>query len=314
MLAPGLFLYVLVRKKLLLFLKERNTYLGLGIFLVFGLGYYFLREAINPGYLVAVWENELGGRFGKPNEGHVGPFIFYVREILEWQFEYYKFLFPAALACGLLIVEPALKRLTAFSFCISVFFLLVISTAQTKLSHYDAPLFPFLAIIIASLIFQLYLSLRERTQNLKPWTSTAITGFVCLCLLANPYYETVKKVYAAKGESWDEGFSQNCKFFQFAVRDQVKLEQYKVVVDLSSPESFGAYNILNCYKRMMNEHGLPVEYKQPDQLAPGEKALVFNQWTEHLMEEKYDMDTLYHYDSFNSDYVLIKGLKTPAAL
>lgn len=311
MLAPGLFLYVLARKKLLLFLKERNTYFGLGIFLVFGLGYYFLREAINPGYLVAVWENELGGRFAGP-QGHPGAATFYLYEILGWQFDYYKFLFPAALACGLLIAEPKLRRLTAFSFCTSVFFLLVISTAQTKLSHYDAPLFPFLAIIMAGLIFQLYLLLRDSTKNLRPWRSAAIAGFVCLCLLANPYYETIKKVYAAKGDSWDEGFSKHCGVFRLAIRNHITVNHFIIPFDWIVQENSGEYNILNCYRRVLSEHEITMNLASLSALSPTDTVMSFGDWNKHLINEKYYTRDLNYYKEFDGYYLVVDSVKTAA--
>ncbi|HWB64246.1 MAG TPA: glycosyltransferase family 39 protein, partial [Chitinophagales bacterium] len=55
MLMPGLFIYTLAHKRVLPFLKNKAFYAGLIFFLVFGAGYYFLRETMNHGYLQAVW-------------------------------------------------------------------------------------------------------------------------------------------------------------------------------------------------------------------------------------------------------------------
>lgn len=312
MLAPGLFLYVLLRKKLWAFLKNRNTYYGLAVFLVFGIGYYFLRETMNPGYLLAVWQNELGGRFGAANEGHSGPFWFYMNEIVEWQLEYYKFLLPAGLLLGLFYAGERIKKLVGFSACVALFFLLVISGAQTKLPHYDAPMFPFLAVIIAALLYQIYILLKERVALISAKPAAFIAAFLLLSLMANPYYSVVKKVYDAKGDSWEEGFSRNCELFRVLMRGEVKLRQYNLAFDMGPLEAFGYANVLTCYSRMMKEHGKPMRIKAPNAFTAGEETLVLDSWMKHLMEQQYALRVLSEYPSNGVYYVAIDSVKTNA--
>ena len=67
---PILFLYTLFRKKLFTTLKNPFFYFGLLFFILFVGGFYFLREMSSPGFLKAVYENELGGRFLNTVEMH----------------------------------------------------------------------------------------------------------------------------------------------------------------------------------------------------------------------------------------------------
>ncbi|HKP32259.1 MAG TPA: glycosyltransferase family 39 protein, partial [Chitinophagaceae bacterium] len=60
---PGLGLYLVIQKKLMLFLRNKWFYIDALLVIIFAGGYYFLRELYNPGYLQAIWENELGGRY-----------------------------------------------------------------------------------------------------------------------------------------------------------------------------------------------------------------------------------------------------------
>ncbi|MFA7082262.1 MAG: glycosyltransferase family 39 protein, partial [Bacteroidales bacterium] len=67
---PFIFLYIILRKQLLDILKNKFTYIGIGVFILLIGGYYFGREIFDSGYLKAVYENELGGRYLTALEGH----------------------------------------------------------------------------------------------------------------------------------------------------------------------------------------------------------------------------------------------------
>ena len=83
MFLPGLFLYTLWKRKVMELTKNKHFYFGIIFFCFFVFGYYLLRELVNPGYLQAVYENELGGRFNTPIEGHSQKFSFYFYNIIE---------------------------------------------------------------------------------------------------------------------------------------------------------------------------------------------------------------------------------------
>jgi 4-amino-4-deoxy-L-arabinose transferase-like glycosyltransferase len=83
MIMPALFIYALIRGKILWFVRSKETYISAFFIVLIGLGYYYLREHFNPGYIQAVAENELGGRYVQANEGHTeGPW-FYIDFLLE---------------------------------------------------------------------------------------------------------------------------------------------------------------------------------------------------------------------------------------
>ncbi len=45
------------------FFKSKHTWIAIMIAIIPIISFYLLREAYNPGYLTAVQENELGGRY-----------------------------------------------------------------------------------------------------------------------------------------------------------------------------------------------------------------------------------------------------------
>lgn len=149
---PGLFLFALFKKSVMPTLFNKHFYIGACGFLLLAGGYYLWREQLNPGYLKAVWENELGGRFNAALEGHSRPFYYYFNNMYKWRNEYWFYFILPAFAVGFVMKEKEVRTLSLFNLLMVVPFFLLISKAQTKLQWYDVPLYPFLAVQIAVLL------------------------------------------------------------------------------------------------------------------------------------------------------------------
>ena len=308
---PGLFIYVLARKKILPFLKDKAFYTGLSVFIIFGIGYYFLRENINPGYLKAVWENDLGGRYVSVNEGHRGPFSFYWNELMNWQFVNYYLLFPFAVIVGLGFSENRIQRLVGFALISALSFLLIISMSSTKLPHYDAPLFPYLAIIIAALFYGLYKVLITLVQKrVSLFTTTAFPFMLTLCLLIKPYSDIIASVYFPKGDIWEEDFSKSCEFFQALSANKETMLTNKLIDNY--PElKYGASAVIYCYREELAEHGKLIQIIKDSLIQANDTLLMIKNWELHQkLEKKFTIVSLKNLDKYNMDCIWIKA-KTP---
>jgi 4-amino-4-deoxy-L-arabinose transferase-like glycosyltransferase len=153
--APPLLLFLIIRKQFIATLCNKYFYLGAIGFLAIVLGYYFLREHYNPGYLKAVYENELGGRLFTALEHHGGPPDYYWLGLKFERFGSWFWLIPTGLL--LLFFQPAqhIKRVLWFAFICATLFIAILSSAQTKLYWYDLPVYPLLAIIIGITVLRL---------------------------------------------------------------------------------------------------------------------------------------------------------------
>ena len=78
---PGIALWILAYQPHRWVMREPAVYLAIALPIVSLFTYYLLRNQLDPGYLQLVWENELGGRYTKPLEGHRGDALFYVRQL-----------------------------------------------------------------------------------------------------------------------------------------------------------------------------------------------------------------------------------------
>lgn len=139
----GLLILFLGQNRLLvfknIFKKVWIPILGIG-------GYYLTREWATPGYLQAVWENEIAGRYFRPNEGHVTEWYYYFEELYTHYFQGFVWLLiPAVL--GLFYIRKKGKG-TWYFLLAGILFALIISLSATRISWYMAPLVLLLSVFI----------------------------------------------------------------------------------------------------------------------------------------------------------------------
>ena len=143
---PGIGLWLLgpSRRSLL----ARPALYGVGV-LALGLVfvYYPVREWVDPGYLDLVWNNELGGRFGRSSEGHTGPWYFYLDALFYDEGALYLNLLLIPALLPLLYRPSAATRLIGLT---AIAYLIVISVSATKIFWYKSPLLPLLGMLLGA--------------------------------------------------------------------------------------------------------------------------------------------------------------------
>lgn len=189
---PAMVLYALINRSHHWIWREWRLYVSVGLAGIGVLGYYFLRELYDPGFLQAVWENELGGRYLASQEGHQwGPF-FYLRML--WKYELFSpwlAWLPFALLAG--YHHPKFRALQGYLLGLSLWLLLVLAGSATKLTWYMLPIFPLLALMIGLGFWRGYVVLTERFQQ-PDWLPIAMALALFLAIFGAPYYRIVQKV------------------------------------------------------------------------------------------------------------------------
>ena len=172
-LAPGagVAVYVLLRNRWRrLFQTPWYLLAGLACVAVVA-AYYAAREATAPGYLTAVMNNELSGRYVRGMSGHIQPFHYYLTMLCK------DFAFGPAFALPILAAALPWRRTKSASFLIYadvviVVALLVLSFARTKIFWYLMPLYPILSVAFA-LAVQRLIQLAGRGPR---WLSRPVVG------------------------------------------------------------------------------------------------------------------------------------------
>lgn len=171
---PAVYIYTVYKKQLIDRLKSGHTYLGILLFLIIIGGYYISRELTALGYLEAVAENELGGRFLETVENHKHGVFYYIENIFT------RFMIPwsylGVIGLFLPLFWEKLKGNKDWLVWLTthiVTYLIIISVAQTKLEWYDHPIYPFLALSASYCIILII-------NKLKKYVKVVSISLVCL--------------------------------------------------------------------------------------------------------------------------------------
>lgn len=149
---PGLAVFALLQKHFKILLYNKWLYTGF-LFLLMVVGsYYALREWHAPGFLQAVYNNELGGRYLKELEQNGQPLLYYFRNF-TWRYPYWIYLLVPSVIAGYFSHSGKVKNFSLFTFILSITYLLIISSSKTKLQWYDLPLYPLFALQIGLLLY-----------------------------------------------------------------------------------------------------------------------------------------------------------------
>lgn len=149
MMLPAIALYALIFTPFVKTLKNPFLYLGLGLMLGLIALFYGVIEKNHPGFLQLVWDNEVGGRYAETIDNHAEPWYYYL-----WYF-YFKGFTPywiftlIGIYFGLKSDNIKLRKATILIGISAFFYLIVISSAGTKLPWYAAPLYPLFTILTA---------------------------------------------------------------------------------------------------------------------------------------------------------------------
>lgn len=141
--APGLALCLIVkRKRALELIRDPRSWLCGGFAVAASLAYYGARELYDRGYIAAVLENEVGGRFLRGQGNH--DLLFH----LEYSVGLEPALLLSPLSLGLFLrrARDEVQDLALIALAAGASLLLVISLSQTKLTWYALPLIPILSL------------------------------------------------------------------------------------------------------------------------------------------------------------------------
>ena len=285
---PAMAMYSMTQRQFIPLFTNKHFYLGLLSFLSLVLSYYLIRELQNPGYIAAVQENELGGRFLEAVEDHSDGLWFYLRIMVDHQLSGWYLLVPCGLLTGFLIKDKKINRLTLFLMVMIVTFFVIISIAQTKLEWYDMPLFPFLALLIAIFVhyvFQLLENLSWANQTL----TVNILPFLFLFLIGiTPYGAILNKTYKPQedeGNQFEKYQYEMTYYLKAAVRGKYDLNHHVLLYDGYSPQN-------HFYAKLLNEKGVLLAQKDWEALQSQEVVLANQLHVKQYLEGHYDHEIL----------------------
>jgi 4-amino-4-deoxy-L-arabinose transferase-like glycosyltransferase len=281
---PMLPVYALYKKKAGKMMRTPAIYLGIGIFLLFTLGYYFLREQYNPGYIKAVMANEVGGRYATVIEAHEGNKLYYINYLINNGFKpWYAFLALGAI-CGLLSVDQRIKNITLYALIMCSFFGMVISFGSTKLVWYALPLYPLMAIPTALFLYTIAQFLDNSTfwkpyitQNVLPYFFMVIVCFVPLKNIC----DQAMTAHGAKTPANDMA-----TVLKKLLKDGYP---YKTKMNVILDEYQGG---IEWYLKVFNLRHIPIAQANKDSIGSEELVITYDPHVKKFIEQTYNVDTI----------------------
>ena len=285
---PALLIYTLIKRKFRSLIKSKMFWVDLIISITIIASYYLLREKYNPGYLQAVWDNELWGRYIQTNEGHKQDFWYYYHNLIAFQFSFWYWLIPCGITIGCTIKNKQIRNTTFFSTITGLIYLLTISLAQTKLEWYDAPLYPFLAIIGAVPIFWLFSIVKNSHYLTEQFKINTVPYAFLFFIFLTPYKIIIDKVYCPKEYDWDKEFYSLSAYLQDAVNEKHNVNN-----------RFLCYSECNShlllYVNILNDNGKQVGFKDWRSLKPGNMIITSEPEVRNYIDKHYSYDIIESY-------------------
>ena len=272
LIVPGLVFYAAFKKHFIPVLQDRYFWLGLLLLLLIVLVVYGGREYFNPGYLKAVYQNEIGGRYFEANEGHIGGPFFYLKVLSQ---EHWICFLPVLLITFLFKRGNEYSRISQFSLIVAVLFLLFVSIARTKLYWYVAPVYPFIALMLAIGFINCYDLLKQRIPISRTVRMT-LSLIVVIALFVKPVYTTFNKIWSPEVyeyEQWQYEMSYHLRDTPNANEQlshvQFMRKQYQPHIDF--------------YVLVLQQRGVDISFGHSDRLNTGDMVIYWEDPIEELL-------------------------------
>ncbi len=275
---PAIGIFVLFQKKLLNLIRNRWLYIDLTLFLLVVAAFYLGREWYNPGYLQAVWDYEWGGRYVVAQENNGGEYWYYLKNFLWPHFTYWIWLVPVGFFIGFRSNEGSIRAFSLYSLLLLALYLLIISTAKTKLQWYDAPTYPFLGFMVAIPLYHIYLQLKNLengtlVRSLYPYAFLIVVFFY-------PYFQITNKSYRPVEEWWEWDTYSISYVLQDAYRSGKPLSDYFICF-----ENYNAHILI--YTKFMQHKGSSIGLKSYKEIAAGDKIIANEPSVIAYIEQNY---------------------------
>jgi 4-amino-4-deoxy-L-arabinose transferase-like glycosyltransferase len=274
-----LLIYVLIRRKGGLLFRARAFYFSLLGFLLIVGGYYAVRETQQPGFMQAVYANELGGRYNGLVPGTDGSNVWtYYYELVYTAFAPWALLIVPAICAGLLTRRRSWQQVAVMCSLVTITVLAILSGATTRLWWYMMPVYPMLALLCGMFMAQVCSVLNRRN---KIWRLSCLLPVILLAmLLPGPYQNVLDRTIGDKEEKLSAGVHDAGVYLQEVVAYKRPLGGTVLCGVDTLP--------LRWYQEVLRGRGLRLDVKGWDSLARGDKVLSWDEPTKEHIWQQYD--------------------------
>lgn len=299
---PGLIIYSLLQGSFFRKILNKEFILSGILVLLPIVLYYYLRDSFSPGYIKYSLENELTGRFNQGLEAHTGWFWYYFEQLYYTRMITWVWIFPASLFLAFFNKVQILRKLAAFSFLVLICFILILSSAGTKIEWYLSPAYPLIGIVIGIGIHTILQLLTEKIDALnRQWIVAALV----IAIFGLPYFQILKEIPVY--ENHVDKYSVEA--FLKTIRE--KHSEFKTI-RIVRGKTYDA-PVLFYMKTMNKYHGFDIKYADPKafHFMPGDTLMVYHPLFIKDMKKNFHVTEFVKY---NQGYLLrLDSRKQPIA-
>lgn len=286
---PGMVLYAAYKKKLPWLLRQRALWVALAAVLLVCGGWVAIMEVQRPGFAERVIFYEMLNRYATTIEDHHAPWYFFLTQFWSGHFQPWLWLLPVPVAMLFLPGDRRWKDLVALLLTCALIHLLVISTAKTKLPHYDVVMYPLLAVLAGVGLWHAVTLLREAWR--RPAMRATVLGLGLsggVIFGVAPYSTLMKKV-------WNPTLTEDEHKYGYLFRELEAhhggLKSFKLVAPVFEAQAVYYAGLFNRKK------GYHIELEDfPKRVQVGDTIMVCNRQFIDYLFNTYHLQGLVTYD------------------
>ncbi|MDH0659055.1 MULTISPECIES: glycosyltransferase family 39 protein [unclassified Empedobacter] len=265
---PAYLILIIFTKQLFKLLKNKHFYYAIFIFLFIVISYYSIREILNPGYIKAVYENELGGRLNTTLDGLEEKNTFYYFENLFNDVDRFKnwiYFLPICFIISLFNPNKKILKLSLYIASLIIIHYLVLTKASTKYEWYDTPWFPLFSLIIGLGVYTIYVYLNNKRFEKILMYSLVLS---CFTISSFSYYNIYNKITSNQDE-YQRNMNLLSLFFQ-----EVRYGERIIDNNLFYCADIPQYNAMFYINQLNKDYNFNIKLKDWNSLIPGDIVVV----------------------------------------
>lgn len=274
---PALLFYTIWRKRFMATITNRHFYLGLLLVVVpVGL-WYTARQHVDPGYLAAVWQMDIVGRYKEAMGFKLGP-SYYLLVLAGGSYMLWLALGISAPFVARFSKEEQLGRLCAYLLFVAAFFVCILSLSATKFYWYLLPAYPLFALLagvtiyIIGQLFSTSISLRGKLL---------IQLAMVFLVFASPYCLAIDRSFNTR---LDESMQENLQmgyFMKDLLHGDRQLGRSAIVIE-------GYEGNIRWYIKVLRAKGVRLITIEDRKLMSGQQVIAFQYELKQYIESNFE--------------------------
>jgi 4-amino-4-deoxy-L-arabinose transferase-like glycosyltransferase len=288
---PSMLFFVIIERKFKLYAKNIHTYLAILVAFMPITLYFFWREHLSAGYWKAVWEMEFLSRYWHgdgdvviANETLVEKIEYYLDSMYDTDFKPWLYLLPVGILSIFQHPNRANRKILGLFAWNAVFFMVLITFSNSKKPWYEAPVYPYLAVLVGSGLAGLWEQFKVFLSNNKHFVLKVSIGAMIILFLGIPYWRIFKKFHANTDHlhQWEKR-----QYSAFMTEIGKKMTFYVLQIDYNAAIEFTklASNENNLFKT----HSMLITDKQlyPKAVQIGDKIMYCEQSAQDSLDKYF---------------------------